>query len=146
MTIALPDAGGRFMSMQVIDEDEYTPGEVTTARASTLSTGTVGTRYVLVGVRTLVDPNDPKDIVVGPHAAGCDQGRPARRPRALSRCPNWDAASQKKVREALLVARRALPDTKGMFGAKGSRSGSPPDRERRWPGAAIPRRTPSIST
>ncbi len=33
--------------------------------------------------------------------------------------PNWDRASQKKVREALLVLGSTLPDSKGMFGAKG---------------------------
>ena len=30
MTITLPDAGGRFISMQVIDEDEYVPAVVVT--------------------------------------------------------------------------------------------------------------------
>jgi hypothetical protein len=32
--------------------------------------------------------------------------------------PNWDRASQKKVRDALLVLGATLPDTKRMFGTK----------------------------
>ena len=33
--------------------------------------------------------------------------------------PNWDQASQKKVRDALLVLGTTLPDTKRMFGPRG---------------------------
>ena len=33
--------------------------------------------------------------------------------------PNWDPASQKKVRDALLVLGSTIPDFKGAFGAKG---------------------------
>lgn len=33
--------------------------------------------------------------------------------------PNWDQASQKKVRDALLVLAETLPDTKKAFGKKG---------------------------
>jgi hypothetical protein len=32
--------------------------------------------------------------------------------------PNWDPASQKKVRDALMVLGATLPDTKRMFGTK----------------------------
>ena len=32
--------------------------------------------------------------------------------------PNWDQASQKKVRDALLVLGSTLPDFKGAFGTK----------------------------
>src|SRR5262249_45644875 len=33
--------------------------------------------------------------------------------------PNWDRASQKRVRQALLALGSTLSDTKGMFGARG---------------------------
>jgi hypothetical protein len=46
--------------------------------------------------------------------------------------PNWDPASQKKVREALLSLGTTLPDSKGMFGAKGQ-----VDPVRRLIGAAM---------
>lgn len=38
VTVTLPDAGGRFMAMQVITEDQYVPEVVYTA-AGTPSTG-----------------------------------------------------------------------------------------------------------
>src|SRR5262249_26334450 len=61
ITIVLPEAGVRFMSMQVINEDHFTlafgykPGSYTFGRED------MGTRYILVAVRTLVDPADPED-------------------------------------------------------------------------------------
>jgi hypothetical protein len=47
VTITLPDAGKRFMSMQVIDEDHFTPAVHYGAGARTLNRETIGTRYVL---------------------------------------------------------------------------------------------------
>jgi len=32
--------------------------------------------------------------------------------------PNWDQASQKRIRDALLVLGATLPDTKRMFGRR----------------------------
>jgi hypothetical protein len=61
VTIALPDAGKRFMSLQVINEDHYVPEVAYGAGAYTLSRNKVGTRYAAVAVRTLVDPTDAKD-------------------------------------------------------------------------------------
>ena len=49
-------------------------------------------------------------------AAG-DQGRATGRPGKFE-VPNWDQASQKKVRDALLVLGSTLPDFKGAFGTK----------------------------
>jgi hypothetical protein len=62
VTITLPDPGKRFLSMQVIDEDEYSPEVVYGAVVRTLTKEEIGTRYVIVAIRILVDPNDPKDI------------------------------------------------------------------------------------
>jgi hypothetical protein len=62
VTITLPDAGKRFMSMQVINEDHYVPEVIYGQGNCTLTKDKAGTRYVVVGIRTLVDPQDPKDI------------------------------------------------------------------------------------
>lgn len=59
VTIAMPDPGRRFMSMQVINEDHYVPNVFYGAGARTLTRDNVGTRYVVVGIRTLVDPASP---------------------------------------------------------------------------------------
>ena len=50
------------MSMQVIDEDQYTPEVEYGAGSHTLTREKIGTRYVLVAVRALVNPDDAKDL------------------------------------------------------------------------------------
>ncbi len=60
VTITLPEAGKRFVSMQVISEDHYTPMVVYKPGPTTLTKAKVGTRYVFVAVRILVDPNTPR--------------------------------------------------------------------------------------
>ncbi len=116
VTITLPDGGTRFMSMQIINEDHYTPEVVYGKGSYTLTKDKVGTRYVVAAVRTLVDPANPKDveevhglqdaIKVSQSAAGTFEA------------PNWDPVSQKKVRDALLVLGSTIPDFKRAFGTK----------------------------
>ena len=146
VTITLPDAGKRFMSMQVIDEDHYTPRS-STERDATPSRGRRSARATsLAAVRTLVDPADPKDLEAGPRLQDAIKVEQPGGP-ASSRCRTGTRASQKKVRDALLALGSTLPDSSAAFGARGrGRSGATPDRHRDRPGAAIPRRTPSIST
>ena len=49
VTVTLPDAGKRFMSMQVIDEDEYTPEVDYGGRNPHFDEDQIGTRYVALG-------------------------------------------------------------------------------------------------
>jgi hypothetical protein len=119
VTITLPNAGKRFMSMQVIDEDEYTPEVDYGAGTHTLTKEKIGTRYVLVAVRALVNPDDPKDLEAVhalQDAIKVDQpGGPGK-----FQTSQWDQASQKTVRDGLLMLAATLPDTKGMFGPRGA--------------------------
>jgi hypothetical protein len=62
ITVTLPDAGKRFMAMQVINEDHYTTEVIYTPGAHTFTREKVGTRYVLTLVRTFVNPNDAADV------------------------------------------------------------------------------------
>ena len=63
VTIKLPDAGKRFRSLMVVNEDHYIVGDIEYRAGSyTYDRKKVGTRYALIGLRTLVDPNDPKDV------------------------------------------------------------------------------------
>lgn len=116
-TITLPDAGNRFMSMQVISEDHYVPEVVYGAGSYTVNKDKVGTRYALVAIRTLVDPNDPDDVAKV-HALQ-DAIKVEQANVGSFEMPNWDAASQKKVRDALLILQSTLPDFRGAFGKKG---------------------------
>ena len=116
VTVTMPDAGNRFMSMMVIDEDQYAPLVFYGAGDHTLAKEQIGTGYVMVGIRTFVDPNDPKDIEQV-HALQ-DAIKVSQASAGSFEVPKWDQASQKKVREALLMLAATLPDTKRMFGPK----------------------------
>ena len=72
---------------------------------------------MLIGIRTLVDPTNPADLKAAHALAGCNQGRAAGGPGKFE-VPNWDPASQKKVRDALIVLSTTLTDTSHAFGTK----------------------------
>ncbi|GAB2584937.1 DUF1254 domain-containing protein [Ramlibacter solisilvae] len=117
VTITLPDAGPRFRSLQAIDQDHYVHAVVYDAGRYVFTRDKVGTRYLLVGVRTLVDPNDAKDLEQAHRlqdAIQVEQANPGR-----LELPRWDTAGLNKVRDALKVLGATVPDAKGMFGAKG---------------------------
>ncbi len=62
VTIGMPDAGNRFMSLQVIDEDQYVPAVYYGSGSHSFTRERIGTRYLGLAVRTLADPNNPEDI------------------------------------------------------------------------------------
>jgi len=114
--VTLPKAGKRFMSMMVLNEDhyvyevDYSPGTYSFTKSE------IGTRYVLMGIRTLVDPNDPKDVQEA-HALQ-DAVKVQQSNTGRFEVPKWDPVSQKKVRDALLVLSSTLPDLKRAFGSR----------------------------
>lgn len=116
VTITLPDNGKRFMSMQIINEDEYTPMVVYGKGTYTLTKDKIGTRYVLAGVRTFADPQDEQDVHQV-HALQ-DAIKVSQKSPGTFETPKWDPASQAKVREALLVLGSTLPDMRHAFGPK----------------------------
>lgn len=117
VTITLPDAGQRFRSIFVVNEDHYVifvayePGTYTITREQ------VGTRYVLVALRTLVDPSDPKDVEQV-HALQ-DAVKAEQKDGGRFEVPNWDPESQQRLREALKTLGATLTDLRHAFGAKG---------------------------
>lgn len=117
-TITLPDAGKRFMSMQIITEDQYTLPAVYAPATRTLTREEVGTRYVLIGIRTLVDPTDPGDVNQVHALQDALKVEQPGGPGAFE-VPAWDPISQKKVRDALIVLATTLTDTSRSFGMPG---------------------------
>lgn len=113
-TIHLPDPGSRFLSMQVINEDHYVPLVAYGGGKHVLTKENVGTRYAIVAVRILVNPADAKDVDIV-HALQ-DAIAVAERATGKFEVPNWDSASQRKIRDALLTLGSTLPDTRRMFG------------------------------
>jgi hypothetical protein len=117
VTITLPETGQRFLSLQLIDEENYTPAVYYGGGSHTVTKENVGTRYVLALIRTLVDPNDPKDMEKV-HAIQ-DQMTARQASPGTFEPPNWDEASLHKIRNALLVLGEAV-DSKNMFGPRGA--------------------------
>ena len=61
VTITLPETGGRYQSLMIVSQDHsiwsfYGP------RTGTLTEEKVGTRYVILTIRTFADPNDEQDM------------------------------------------------------------------------------------
>ena len=115
VTVTLPDAGSRFMSLMAVSQDHYTT-TVYGAGPHVYDKDGVGTRYVLIGIRTLVDPSDPKDLAEV-HALQ-DAVSVSQQGTGTLELPSWDAASQKKVRDALIELQTTLPDFRKAFGTK----------------------------
>jgi hypothetical protein len=117
VTVIMPDAGKRFMSLIVINEDHYAIDVKYGAGSYTFSREQVGTRYCLLGLRTLVNPSDGNDLNEVHTLQDATKVNQPGGPGKLE-LPEWDMVSQQKVREALLVLAETIPDFSGAFGKK----------------------------
>jgi hypothetical protein len=115
VTITLPDGARRFMGMQVVNEDQYTPATYYGAGVHTLTRETIGTRYAIVVVRFLVDFSN-KEEIQQVHALQDAITSRQERPGTFE-VPSWDQASLNKVKAALVQLGTTVSDTRQMFGA-----------------------------
>ncbi len=118
VTITLPDAGKRYMALQVINEDHYAQDVFYAPGKHTLAKDAVGTRYVCLAIRTFVDPNNPADLKAV-HSLQ-DAIKVEQKSVGKFEAPDFDATSQKKVRDALLnlAAANGGLDSARMFGRR----------------------------
>src|SRR6516225_4226245 len=93
VTITLPDAGKRFMVMQVVNEDQYTPVVFYDPGSHILTKEGIGTRYGIVVVRMLVDPADSQDVQEV--QALQDVLKVSQQTSGTFEIPNWDEPSLK---------------------------------------------------
>jgi hypothetical protein len=116
VTITLPDAGRRFLSALIVNEDHYAtavhyaPGDIKLTRENT------GTRYAAALIRTFMDPNQPDDVA----KANALQDAITIQQAASGKfeIPEWDKATHEKTRD-LLLQLNALGGTLGnRFGRK----------------------------
>ena len=118
VTITLPDAGTRYLTMIVIDEDHYVFNVIYGAGRQAFSKDKVGTRYAVAAIRILVDPNNPKDVERVHALQDAVQVEQPGGPGTFE-VPNWDPASHKKVREALTTLGETIPDWRHAAGRRG---------------------------
>src|SRR4051812_32035569 len=116
VTITMPNAGKRFMSLMIVNEDHYVPSVTYDAGPHTFTKDKVGTRHMVAAIRTLVDPADPKDLEQV-HALQ-DGIKVTQKAAGKFEAPNWDQVSQKKVRDALLALSTTIPNFSKAFGTK----------------------------
>ena len=95
VTIKLPDTSDQFMSVQVISEDQYSLPAIYDTEPHTLTLEQVGTRYVVLGIRTLVDPTDPVDLDAAHALQDAIKVEQPGGPGSFE-TPAWDPVSQKK--------------------------------------------------
>jgi hypothetical protein len=116
-TLTLPDAGERYLSAMVLDNDHYVTHVLHDAGEHRLTVEDVGTRYAVVAVRTLVDPADPADLGavaavqdgIGLAAASAEPFLP----------PDHDTGSLDATRRALLSLAAGLRTFERTFGTRG---------------------------
>jgi hypothetical protein len=115
VTITLPDARKRYMGMQVVNQDQYTPATFYAAGTYALRREAIGTRYAIAVVRFLVDFSneaDVRQVHALQDAIKLSQDRPG-----TFEIPHWDEAGLDKMKAALLQLGTTVSDTRRMFGA-----------------------------
>jgi hypothetical protein len=114
--LTMPEAGGRYMSVMVVNEDHFINVVLHAPGRHELSRERCGSRYVLVAVRTLVDPSDPDDIAavvvlqdsITLESTSSETFTP----------PDYDSASLDETRAALLTLARGLTNFDRTFGRR----------------------------
>lgn len=115
VTITKPKTD-RWQSLMLINQDHSIPPAIYKAGSYTLTQKEIGTRYVAVVFRTLVNANDANDIKLA--NAIQDQITVKQAKTGSLEIPDWDEESLSKVRDALNVLAATLSDTSGMLGEK----------------------------
>ncbi|MFB6135391.1 MAG: DUF1214 domain-containing protein [Halobacteriaceae archaeon] len=114
VTVTLPDAGDRYLSMNVQNEDQYVTTCVYEPDSYRITRERTGTRYAGVAIRTFVDPDDPDDVervrqlqdevVVEQSSAGSFE------------IPSWDRQSLGRLEDALNTVVRTIDDYSDAYG------------------------------
>jgi hypothetical protein len=101
VTVTLPDTGKRFLSMMIVNQDHYALETVYPPAKYTLTREKVGTRYVAPIVRVFMDPNSPEDVKAA--NAILDAIKVEQASSGKLELPDWDPATLKQTRDALLT-------------------------------------------
>jgi hypothetical protein len=117
-TLTVPDAGDRYMSIMVVNEDHYINKVIHKPGEHELTVEELGTPYVVLAVRTLVDASDPADIRKANDLQ--DQLKIEAASAKPYTHPNYDQASYKTTYDALLVLSRGIAEAgaDATFGRK----------------------------
>ena len=115
-TLTVPDAGERYLSVMVVNEDHFINKVFHEAGRHDLTVEDFSSQYVVVAARTLVDPLDPDDLAAV--AAIQDQLLIEATTERAFELPEYDTESLDRTRNALLDLARNLTSFTSMFGRR----------------------------
>lgn len=115
LTITLPETGGRYQSLMIVNQDHsiwsfYGP------RTGILTEEKVGTRYVLLVIRTFMDPNDEQDMKEAHQLQDAVKVKQAN--IGEFKVPDWNQKEVEQMRETINVVASIVTDTSKFFGKK----------------------------
>ena len=114
--LTVPDSGGRYLSVMVVNEDHYINKVIYEPGEHELTVKEFGTPYVNLSVRTLVNASDPADIRKA--NALQDQLKVEAVSAKPYTHPDYDEESYQVTYEALLALGRGMTDARATFGRK----------------------------
>jgi hypothetical protein len=115
-TLTIPDAGDRYLSVMVVTEEHHVPVVLHEPGEHRLHADDLGSRFVLLAARILVDPDDEADVAaVNALQDGLALDAASDEPYVM---PDWDEASLTETRQALLTLARGLGGYAGAFGRR----------------------------
>jgi hypothetical protein len=114
--VTIPDAGERYVSVMVVNQDHYINRVLHDPGEHRLTLAEFDTPYVLVAARVLLDPNDPADVT----AVNAIQDRFAVDAGSAVpfELPDYDRASLDATRAALKQLGATMPDASRAFGRR----------------------------
>jgi len=115
-TVTIPDTGGRYISVSVVNQDHYINEVFHDAGTYQLTVEKFDTPFVAVNTRILVDPNDPADVAAV--NALQDQLAVTAASARPFQAPDYDTASLDATRNGLLALSAGLDGYDRAFGAK----------------------------
>ncbi len=115
LVVELPAPGDRYQSLMVVNQDhsiwaEYGPKKVV------LDQNSAGTNYVLLLVRTFLDPNDEEDVKAAhalQNAIKIEQDG-----KGKFKVPSWDLKEVETMRNAINILAPLATDSSKTFGLK----------------------------
>ena len=114
-TVIMPEAGGRYQSLHIINQDHYSFAKIIPGRYE-LTEDEVGTRYAYLIVRTFLDADDPQDVKITnavQDALKIEGG--ASGPLDI---PDWNIEQMMTARDALNTLAKLGMDNVGALGTK----------------------------
>lgn len=115
-TLTIPDAGERYLSVMVVNQDHYINRVFHTAGSYETTLEEFDTPYVLLAARILVDPEDPADVAAVNVLQ--DQLVFASKSNKPFELPAYDQESYVATRNGVLELARGLHGFDRAFGSK----------------------------